>query len=267
MSDLAMPATQATAAGPRRGRGAEFAVMVGRCVRLSRRNVDALLTALMLPVFLMLIFVYLFGGAISSREAYVTYVVPGVLLLCTGYGAATTAVAVSSDLTEGIVERFRSMDVSAGAILGGHVAASVARNTVATLLVLAVAVAIGFRPAASPTQAVGAAAVLLLFVLAISWFSAAVGLLASGPEAASGFTFAVMFLPYASSAFVPVETMPGWIQGFARNQPVTPVIETLRGLLLDGPVGNAAALAVAWCLALLAVSVLASVLLFRRRVA
>ncbi|MGA3489136.1 ABC transporter permease [Micromonosporaceae bacterium DT55] len=265
MSDLAIPA-RAGSPGLRRGRGAEFAVMAGRCVRLSRRNIDALLTALMLPVLLMLIFVYLFGGAISSREAYVTYVVPGVLLLCTGYGAATTAVAVSSDLTEGTVERFRSMDVSAWAILGGHVVASVARNAVATLLVLAVAVAIGFRPAASPARAVAAAGVLLLFVLAMSWLSAAVGLLASGPEAASGFTFAVMFLPYASSAFVPVETMPGWIQGFARHQPVTPVIETLRGLLLDAPTGAAPLWAVAWCLLLLAASVLASVLLLRRRV-
>ncbi|MEV1144232.1 ABC transporter permease [Micromonospora sp. NPDC049799] len=247
-------------------RPADTLVMVGRCVRLSRRNTDALLTSLLLPVILMLLFVYLFGGAIDTGSAYVTYVVPGVLLLCAGFGAASTAVSVTTDLTNGVVERFRTMDVGATAILFGHVAASVVRNTVSTVLVLAVAVAIGFRPAVDPLRWLAAAGVLLLFLLAVSWLSAAFGLLARTPEAANGFTFLVMFLPYPSSAFVPVETMPSWLRGFADHQPVTPVIETLRALLLATPAGSAPARAVAWCLGILVVSVALAGVLFRRRV-
>jgi ABC-2 type transport system permease protein len=217
-------------------------------------------------VILMLLFVYLFGGAIDTGSAYVTYVVPGVLLLCAGFGAASTAVSVTTDLTNGVVERFRTMDVGATAILFGHVVASVVRNTVSTVLVLAVAVAIGFRPAVDPLRWLAAAGVLLLFLLAVSWLSAAFGLLARTPEAANGFTFLVMFLPYPSSAFVPVETMPSWLRGFADHQPVTPVIETLRALLLATPAGSAPARAVAWCLGILVVSVALAGVLFRRRV-
>ncbi|WP_341720262.1 ABC transporter permease [Micromonospora sp. FIMYZ51] len=241
------------------------AVLIGRCVRLSRRNVDALLTSLLLPVLMMLLFVYLFGGAIQTGSAYVTYVVPGVLLLCAGYGAAGTAISVTTDLTTGMVERLRTMDVGATSILGGHVMASVVRNSVSTVLVLGVAVAIGFRPAVAPLRWLAAAGVLLLFLLAVSWLSAAFGLLARTPEAASGYTFLVMFLPYPSSAFVPVETMPSWLRGFAQHQPVTPVIESLRGLLLDTPVGSAPARAAAWCLGFLALAVLLATLLFHRR--
>ncbi|TCB95997.1 ABC transporter permease [Micromonospora zingiberis] len=248
-------------------RGTQTAVMIGRSVRLSRRNIDALLVSLVLPVLLMLLFVYLFGGAIETGSAYVTYVVPGVLLLCAGFGAAGTAVSVTTDLTEGMIERLRTMDISATAILAGHVVASVARNLVSTTLVLAVAVAIGFRPAIEPLRWLAAAGLLVLFLLAVSWMSAAFGLLARTPEAASGYTFLVMFLPYPSSAFVPVETMPGWLRGFAEHQPVTPVIESLRGLLLDTPVGSAPARVVAWFLGILVVAVVLSALLFRRRVA
>ena len=151
-------------------------------------------------------------------------------------------------------------------ISSGHVAASVVRNVASTVLVFAVAFLIGFRPHAGAAGWLAAAGVLLLFVLAISWLSAAVGLLARSPEAAGGFTFFVMFLPYPSSAFVPVQTMPGWIHGFADNQPITPVIESLRALLLGLPVGGSAWRAVAWCTAILAVSVALSGVLFRRRV-
>ncbi|PZG12037.1 multidrug ABC transporter permease [Micromonospora craterilacus] len=248
-------------------RRTQAAVMIGRCVRLSRRNVDALLTSLLLPVILMLFFVYLFGGAIDTGSAYVTYVVPGVLLLCAGFGAAGTAVSVTTDLTNGMIERLRTMDVGATSIVAGHVLASVARNLVSTALVLAVAVAIGFRPAVAPLRWLAAVGVLLLFVLAVSWLSAAFGLLARTPEAASGYTFLVMFLPYPSSAFVPVETLPSWLRGFAEHQPVTSVIESLRGLLLDTPVGSAPARAAAWCLGLLALAVVLSAVLFRRRIA
>jgi len=241
--------------------------MSARSVRLSLRQVDALITSLLLPVMLMLIFVELFGGAIETgANDYVTYVVPGVILLCAGFGSATTAVSVSQDMTRGIVDRFRSMDVGGAAVLGGHVAASVVRNVASTLLVIGVAVALGFRPVADPLAWLAVAGILLAFVVAVSWLAAAIGLLAGSPEAASGFTFFVMFLPYASSAFVPVDTMPSWLQGFAEHQPVTPVTETLRGLLLGTPVGNDPWIALAWCAGILAVSVAASAALWGARV-
>lgn len=238
--------------------------MVGRCVRLSRRQVDALLTSVMLPVMLMLMFVYLFGGAIHTGTAYVRYVVPGVILLCAGYGASMTAVSVSHDMTSGIIDRFRSMDIAGTSILGGHVAASVARNLASMVLVFAVAFLIGFRSEASAIEWVAAVGLLLLFVLAFSWLSAAIGLLARSPDAASGFTFFVLFLPYPSSAFVPIKTMPSWIHGFANHQPVTPVIESVRALLLGLPVGTTAWRALAWCAAILVVSMVLAGVLFRR---
>jgi ABC-2 type transport system permease protein len=245
----------------------DWLTMAGRSLRLSLRTPDALLTSLLLPIMPMLLFVYLFGGAIQTGTRYVTYVVPGVLLLCAGFGAATTAVGVSQDLHGGIIDRFRSLDVAGAAVLAGHVTASIARNLASTMLVLGVAFLIGFRPSAGPTDWLAAGGVLLLFILAISWLSAAVGVLAKSPEAAGGFAFFMVFLPYPSSAFVPIDTMPAWLHGFANHQPVTPVIETLRGLLLDAPRGNSPWLALAWCGGILAASVALSSVLFRRRTA
>ncbi|MEU3738238.1 ABC transporter permease [Streptomyces sp. NPDC032198] len=246
----------------------EALIMTGRAIRISLRNVDALITAMALPVMLLLIFVYFFGGAIrTDTSSYVTYVVPGVLLLCAGFGSANTAVAVTEDLKGGIIDRFRSLDIGGPQILTGHVLASVARNVIATTLVLALAFAIGFRPAATLPGWLAAAAVLLAFILALSWLSATVGLLAKSPEAAGGFTFFVSFLPYPSSAFVPTSTMPGWLRPFADHQPVTQVIESLRGLLLAQPVGNTPWVALTWCAGILAASAAASGALFRRRTA
>jgi ABC-2 type transport system permease protein len=245
----------------------DFAVMAARNVRLSSRQIDAIITSLALPVMLMLMFVYLFGGAIDVGTKYVTYVVPGVILLCAGFGSASTAVSVSQDMGGGIIDRFRSLDVRPAAILGGHVAASVLRVAASTLLVFLVALAIGFRPHAGPLDFVAAAGILLAFVLAVSWLAAMVGLLVDSPEAANGFTFVFVFIPYASSAFVPVSTMPSWLHGFAGHQPVTPVIESLRGLLLGTPVGHNPWIALAWCGAILAVSIVASGWLSRRQIA
>ncbi len=245
----------------------DLAVMVRRATRLSIRNGDALLTSLALPIMLMLLFVYLFGGAIDTGTEYVTYVVPGVILLCASFGASLTSVVVANDMTNGIMDRFRSMDVRGAAVLGGHVAASTARNLTSTALVLGVAFLIGFRPQAGLLDWLAAIGILVVAIVALSWASAAVGLLAKTPEAASGFTFFVMFLPYPSSAFVPVETMPSWIHGFADNQPFTPMIESVRGFLLGVPVGNAPWIALAWCVGILAASVLATGFLFKRRTA
>jgi ABC-2 type transport system permease protein len=246
--------------------------MAGRSLRLSARSPEALLTALMLPVMLMVVFVYLFGGAVDIGTSYVDYVVPGVLLLCAVTGAATTAVTVCQDMVGGIIDRFRSLDVSGTAVLAGHVTASLLRNVVSTVLVTAVAFGIGFRPHASVASFAAALAVLLLFVAAVSWLAAAFGLLVSAPEAANSAMFFLMFFSYASSAFVPVRTMPWWLRGFARHQPATPVTETIRGLLLrpPGPVhGGAVPLgtALAWCGGILVVSIAISALLFRRRTA
>jgi ABC-2 type transport system permease protein len=261
VSDLAVappPTRQAPAL-------ADSRAMIGRCLRLSRRNLDALLTSLLLPIMLMVLFVYLFGGAIQTGTTYVTYVVPGVLLLCAGYGSSMTAVSVCGDMTGGIVDRFRSMDVSGTAVLAGHVVASAARNVASTVLVFGVAFLIGFRPHATLGGWLAAGGILLLFIVALSWLSATIGLVVSSPEAASGFTFFVMFLPYPSSAFVPVATMPSWIHGFADHQPVTPVIEAIRALLLGTGPGANAYLALAWSGGILVVSVILSNALFRRR--
>jgi ABC-2 type transport system permease protein len=243
----------------------DTATMIGRSVRLSRRNVEALITSLALPIMLMLMFVYLFGGAIDTGTAYVNYVVPGVILLCAGFGSATTAVSVSQDMHGGIVDRFRSMNLGGTALIGGHVVASVLRNAASTVLVFGVAVAIGYRPHASPLQWAGVVGLLALFMTAISWLAATVGLFASTPEAANGFTFLVMFLPYASSAFVPIATMPSWLHGFARHQPCTPLIESIRALLSGHAPGPATVTSIIWCGGILAVSVVASAVAFRRR--
>ena len=239
--------------------------MAGRSLRLSARSPEALLTALIMPVMLMVVFVYLFGGAVDIGTRYVDYVVPGVLLLCAVTGSSTTAVTVCQDMAGGIIDRFRSLDVSGTAVLAGHVTASLLRNLASTVLVIAVAFGIGFRPHASVASFAAALGVLLLFVTAISWLAAAFGLLVSAPEAANSAMFMLMFFSYASSAFVPVRTMPWWLRGFARHQPATPVTETIRGLLLRQPGGVPLGTALAWCGGILVVSMAISAVLFRRR--
>ncbi|MCL3860931.1 ABC transporter permease [Actinotalea sp. K2] len=242
----------------------DTSTMIGRSVRRSTREIDTLLLSILLPVMVMALFVYVFGGAITPEGGYVDYVVPGVILLCAGYGAAQTAVAVAGDMAEGIVDRFRTLPILPSSVLVGHVVASLARNTVSTVCVVGVAYAVGFRPTAGSLEWLAAAGVVLLFVLGFSWLSVCVGLVAGSAESASGFTFFVLFLPYVSSAFVPTETMPRALHAFAEHQPVTPVIETLRGLLMGTP-NDAAWLAVAWCAGLAVVGAVGAAVLFGRR--
>ena len=239
--------------------------LINRAFRLSLRNVDGMMTALVLPVLLMLMFVYLFGGAIDTGTRYVDYVVPGVLLVCVGFGSGTTAVTVAHDLAGGIIDRFRSMDVRGEALIGGHVIASVARNLVSATLVVAVAFAIGFRPHADVAHWLLAVGVLALFVLALSWLAAAIGIVARSPEAAQGIAFLVSFLPYVSSAFVPVHTMPAVLRGVAANQPATAVIDAIRSSLTGAGAGAAAWHAVLWSLGIIVCSIALSGVLFRRR--
>jgi ABC-2 type transport system permease protein len=245
----------------------ELLIMIVRAMRLSLRNVDGLITALALPVMLMVMFVYFFGGAIHTGTRYIDYVVPGVLLVCVGFGSGTTAVTVSSDLACGIVDRFRSLDVRPASLLAGHVAASVARNLASAALAVGVALAIGFHPRAGVGDWVAAIGLLALFILAISWAAAAIGVVTRSPEAAQGITFLISFLPYPSSAFVPIHTMPSWLQGFAHDQPVTAVIDAVRSLLSGQAPGGAAVSAVIWSVGIIVVSVGAAGVLFGRRTA
>jgi ABC-2 type transport system permease protein len=247
-------------------------VMTTRCIRRSWRNPESFFTALVLPIVLMLLFVYVFGGDLNTGGRYVNYVVPGLIVLCAGFGAATTAVAVATDMTNGIVDRIRSMPVLGSSLLVGHIVASLARNLVATTLVIALGLGIGWRPTASPIEWIAAGGMIVLFILAISWLAAGVGLLARSAEAASSFAMVLMFIPYVSTAFVPAHTMPTVLGDFARYQPFTPIIETMRGLWMGHtsigvPVAHEAVLAIAYCLGILAVSMVASAKLFRHRTA
>jgi len=248
---------------------ADVVTMSGRALRLARRDLDSVITAAVLPVAILLLFTYVFGGAMDVGGAYVTYATPGIILLCAGFGAASTAMAVEHDMSGGMVDRLRSMPMAPWTMLTGHVAASLVKNLLTTAIVFGVAVAIGFRPDASLVDWLGAVGLLLLFVHAISWSAAFVGVLVRSPDAANGFTFFVMFLPYVSSAFVPVDTMPTWLRGFAEHQPVTPVIEAVRSLLVGAApgtdVGATALLAVAWCVGLALVFAVAAAWGFRRR--
>lgn len=239
--------------------------MIGRSLRLSRRNLDALLTAALLPVILMALFVYAFGGAIHTDTKYINYVVPGIIALCAGFSSATTAVGVCADMVGGIMDRFQSLPITSSAVLTGHVVASMARNLFSAALVVGTALLMGFRPTAGPLAWLAAIGILLLFVLAISWLAAALGLIARSVEAASGFTFMIMFLPYVSSAFVPTATMPTWLRAVAERQPITPVIETVRGLLTGTPIGDSAWLAVVWFGSIAVVSFVLATWLFQRR--
>jgi ABC-2 type transport system permease protein len=260
-----MPEQIAIPLPPAKRAAGQLSALITRCLRLSLRNVDGLMTALALPVMLMVMFVYLFGGAIHTGTKYIDYVVPGVLLVCVGFGAGTTAVSVAEDIASGITDRLRSMDVRGESLIAGHVVASVARNLASAVLAVAVAFALGFRSDAGAGRWLAAIGILALFVLAISWLAAAIGILVRSAETAQGVTFLVSFLPYPSSAFVPIHTMPSWLQGFASHQPVTEVVDTLRALLTGAPVGASAWHAVAWSVAIMAVSVVLAGILFGRR--
>lgn len=241
--------------------------MIARSVRLTARNLDTLLISIMLPVLMMLLFVFVFGGAIQTGTEYVNYVVPGIVLLCTGYGAASTAMAVAEDMRSGMIDRLRSLPIRASDVLTGHVAASMARNAVSTAIVVLVAVLIGFRPSAGPVEWVLVFGLLALYVLALSWLAAGIGVLAKSVESASVFGFFLLFLPYLSSAFAPTHTMPAVLRAFSENQPITPIIETVRGLLMGTPVGSNGWVALAWCAGLLIASVAFATAMYRRKTA
>ncbi|MER5626495.1 ABC transporter permease [Streptosporangium sp. NPDC002544] len=242
--------------------------LVTRMLRHETRTPDALIVNIALPALIMILFVYVFGGAIttgSSGLTYIDFVVPTVLLMSGGYGAALTAVSVTDEMTRGMIDRFRTLPISGWVVPAGHVVASVVRNVVATGIALAVAIALGFRPDA--TLADWALALLLVigYVLAVSAIAVLWGLLVTSAQAAGAFSFVVIFFPYLSDGVVPAETMPSLLRGFAEYQPTTPMVKTLRGLLLDHPMGDAGWLATAWLAAGVVISIPVAAVLFRRR--
>ncbi|QEW04147.1 ABC transporter permease [Microbacterium lushaniae] len=240
-------------------------VFVWRSLLRSLRDAESLMMAILLPVLLMLMFTFVFGGALEPGGGYVDYVVPGIILTCAGFGASSTALYVAGDMKAGIVDRFRTMPLRSGAVLTGHVVASLVRNLLATGVVILVAVVVGFRPTASALGWLGALAIIALYILAITYLFAAIGLAARSPEGANAYGFILLFLPYLSSAFVPVATMPQWLQWIANSQPVTPIIETIRGFLFSTGMGAELGWALLWCGLILALSAAWGAWLFRRR--
>ena len=245
--------------------GVVNSVFIGRSLRHSLRNTESLIMAIALPIILMLLFTYVFGGAIDPSGEYVTYVVPGIILLCAGFGSSSTAVDVATDMTNGIIDRFRTMPISSIHVITGHVIASLVRNLVATGIVICVALLVGFQPSANLLEWLGAIGIITLFILTFTWLFAAIGLVATSPTAASSYGFALLFLPYLSSAFVPTDTMPSWLQGVAAHQPITPVIETIRGLLTQTPIHHYAWWAIGWCLLILIGSYIWGNWMFQRK--
>lgn len=243
-------------------------VLVGRSVRHLTRNSEQSVVAVALPLVQLLVFRYLFGGAIDTGSTeYASYVIAGLVVVSVCFNASSTAVSMANDLQEGIVERFRSMPTLEVAVLTGHVVASVARNFLSIAVIIIAGLGVGFRPQASPAQWLGAMALLLLFATAISWLSVIFALVTHTPEGASGLGLIIVFVPYLSSGFVQVETLPTALQGVASDQPFSPLIDSVRGLLLDMPIGNSAWLALAWWVGALALLVPLAGLLFRRRAA
>jgi ABC-2 type transport system permease protein len=238
---------------------------IRRSVIHTLRTPDALVMAIALPTILMLLFTFVFGGAIEEDVSYVNYVVPGIILLCAGFGSASVAVDVANDMQNGIIDRFRTMPLRASAVITGHVVASVLRNLLATGIVIGVGIAVGFRPDATLLDWVAVLGLIALYILAITYLFAAIGLAASSPEAASGYGFILMFLPYLSSAFVPIDTLPAWLRWVAENQPLTPIIETIRSLLVGTDLGTSGWWALGWCLVILAGAVVWSAVLFARK--
>jgi ABC-2 type transport system permease protein len=239
--------------------------MIARELRRTVRSVDMLITGLALPALIMCVFVIIFGGAAEHDGHYIQYVVPAILILCSGFGSALTAVTVAKDMREGIIDRFRTMPIFGGSVLVGHVVASVLRNLVASAVVIGVALLLGYRPEADLGHWILAAVYLVFAITAFTWVCCAAGLLLS-EEAAQSVNFVFLFLPYVSSGFVPVDTMPTWLQGFAKTEPFTPITETMRALLSNLSPGTNGWLAIAWLGGVLVVGYVSSLLLFRRRI-
>jgi len=251
---------------------ADSATMLRRNLRRMRRYPSLTLFIAGLPVVFLLLFVYVFGGAIGAglgdvtagREAYLAYVIPGILLMTVAGGAQGTAISVAMDMTEGIIARFRTMAIARGAVLTGHVVGSVIQTMLAVVIVTAVALLIGFRPTTGPLEWLAALGLLVLTSFAVTWVSVALGLVANSVETASNTPMFLTLLPFIGSGFVPTQSMPDLLRIFAENQPFTPIMETLRGLLLGTPIGTSGPIAIAWCVGISVVGYLWAIRLYNR---
>ncbi|MBR7833393.1 ABC transporter permease [Actinospica durhamensis] len=233
----------------------DSATMLRRSLLHTVRYPVTIIVSLAVPALLLLLFVGVFGGALGtgatpSGGKYIDYVVPGILLMSVGYGASSTAQAVNRDMTEGIIARFRTMAISRSSVLTGHVAGALIRTLLSAVLLVGVALAMGFRSSAGVTEWLAAAGLVALLSLALSWLAVAVGLAAGTIEGTASFSLVVQLLPFVSSAFVPTGTMSGSVRWFAHNEPFTSIIDTLRGLLTGSAIGHSGIVAAAWCVGL-----------------
>ena len=246
----------------------ETAVLLKRSLRHILRSPDTIITTAVTPIAMLLLFVYVFGSAISvPGEKYVNYLLPGILLITVASGIAYTALRLFTDVSGGVFERFLSMPIARSAMLWGHVLTSVVANLISLVLVLLVAVAMGFRSDAGVLAWLAVLGILVLFTLALTWLAVIPGLTAKSVDGVGGFSYPLVFLPFISSAFVPTTGMPGPVRWFAEKQPVTSIVDTMRSLFAEQPVGNDGWIAVAWCVGLLVVAYALAMVTYRRKVA
>ena len=242
-------------------------VLTGRSLRHVLRSPDTIITTAVTPIALMLLFVFVLGGAIRTGDSgsYIDYMLPGILLITIASGIAYTSYRLFLDLQGGIFERFQSMPIARSSVLWAHVLTSLIANAVSLALVIGVALLMGFRSGASPLAWLAVAGILMLFTLALTWVAVIAGLSAKSVDGASAFSYPLIFLPFISSAFVPTDTMPGPVAWFAEHQPVTSIVDTVRALLAQEPVGGGIWIALAWLVGILVVAYGFAVAIYRRR--
>lgn len=246
----------------------DMSVMLGRSMRHVFRSMDTIITVCITPIAMMLLFVYVFGGAIhTGTDNYVNYLLPGILLIAIASGIAYTAYRLFMDKQRGIIERFHSMPIARSAVLWGHVLTSLVSNVISLVVIILVALMMGFRSSAGILPWLAVAGILVLFTLALTWVAAIAGLSAKSVEGASAFSYPLIFLPFISSAFVPTDSMPKVVRAFANNQPVTSIVETIRALLSSQPVGNDIWIALAWCVGIMLVAYMFAMRAYKRKTA
>ena len=245
----------------------DTAVLQGRSLRHITRSPDTIITTTIMPIAFMLLFVYVFGGAISAgSDSYVTYLLPGILLITIASGISYTAYRLFGDMQSGIFERFLSMPIARSGVLWAHVGTSMVANLISVVVVVGVALVMGFRSGAGVLAWLAVAGILILFTLALTWLAVIAGLSAKTVDGASAFSYPLIFLPFISSAFVPTETMPGPVRAFAENQPVTSIVNAIRDLLTQQPVGSDIWFALAWCVGILIVAYSVAMVIYRRKI-
>jgi ABC-2 type transport system permease protein len=245
----------------------DTAVLTGRSLRHVTRSPDTIITTAIMPIALLLLFVYVFGGAIRHGSgSYVTYLLPGILLITIAMGISYTAVRLFTDMQGGIFERFQSMPIARSSALWAHVLTSLVSSLISLVIIVLIAVGMGFRSGAGALAWLAVTGILVLFTLALTWIAVIAGLSAKTVEGAGAFSYPIIFLPFISSAFVPAGTMPGPVRAFADNQPVTSIVNTIRDLLAQHPVSTDIWIALAWCLGILIVAYALAMVTYRRRI-